>query len=225
MRAFAQAAAAGITVVEVCPAGSTPAPRRCTLWQTGSHPKQLDKPGALLLPVEGETESQLRNDLMQARAQGCRVKLQAGTEAELALALRLWQAYGGAVTLEHRAPTAALAEEIAHSGMPVVVGVARKRGAESAYSLAARLMKLGAVVALSTDHPTARIRRFLPLCAGLCLRYGVEERGGDGCRYLQCCQRHGSGGWPGQACSGPAGRQWFYWTEARCAWPPQYAIR
>ena len=164
---FAQAAAAGITVVEVCPAGSTPAPRRCTLWQTGSHPKQLDKPGALLLPMEGETESQLRNDLMQARAQGCRVKLQAGTEAELALALRLWQAYGGAVTLEHRAPTAALAEEIAHSGMPVVVGVARKRGAESAYSLAARLMKLGAVVALSTDHPTARIHH-LPLCAGLC---------------------------------------------------------
>lgn len=173
--AFAQAAAAGITVVEVCPAGSTPAPRRCTLWQTGSHPKQLDKPGALLLPMEGEPESQLRNDLMQARAQGCRVKLQAGTEAELALALRLWQAYGGAVTLEHRAPTAALAEEIAHSGMPVVVGVARKRGAESAYSLAARLMKLGAVVALSTDHPTARIHH-LPLCAGLCLRYGVEEK-------------------------------------------------
>ena len=126
--AFAQAAAAGITVVEVCPAGSTPAPRRCTLWQTGSHPKQLDKPGALLLPMEGETESQLRNDLMQARAQGLPGKAASRHGSGTGAGTQTVQAYGGAVTLEHRAPTAALAEEIAHSGMPVVVGVGPQAG-------------------------------------------------------------------------------------------------
>lgn len=173
--AFAQAAAAGVTVVEVCPASGTPAPRRCALWQTGSAPRRLDKPEALLYPMEGMTEEQLRSALTDARAQGRRVKLQAGSEAELTLALRLWKDDGGAMTLEHRAPTTAMTEEIARSGMPVIVGVARKRGEGSAYSLAARLMKLGATVAMSTDHPTARIHH-LPLCAGLCLRYGVEEQ-------------------------------------------------
>ena len=168
-------AAAGVTVVEVCPSGGMPAPHPCTLWQTGSRPEQLDRPGALLYPMEGMTEAELRQGVGQAHAGHRRVKLQAGTETELSLALKLWQAFGGAITLEHRAPTAALVEEIARSGMPVVVGVARKRGVESAYSLAAKLMKLGATVALSTDHPTARIHH-LPLCAGLCLRYGVEER-------------------------------------------------
>ena len=173
--AFAQAAAAGVTAVEVCPAPVAPAPRRCVLWRTGRAPQQLDKPGALLFPMDGMTEAQLRAGMEQAREMGWRVKLQAGSEAELALALRLRGEAGEGVILEHRAPTAALAEEIAKSGMPVVVGVARRRGLESAYSLAARLMKLGALVALSTDHPTARIHH-LPLCAGLCLRYGVEER-------------------------------------------------
>ena len=172
--AFAQAAAAGITVVEVCPAPSVPAPRRCALWQTGRMPQRLDKPGALLYPMDGMTEAQLRSGMEEAQAAGRRVKLQAGTEAALALALSLWRSVGGAVTLEHRAPTAALAEEIAQSRMPVVVGVGRRRGGESAYSLAARLIKLGATVALSTDHPTARIHH-LPLCAGLCLRCGLEE--------------------------------------------------
>lgn len=173
--AFTQAAAAGITVVEVCPFGDTSVPHPCTLWQTGSRPEQLDRPGALLYSMEGMTEAELCHGVEEAHAEHRRVKLQAGTETELSLALRLWQTFGGAITLEHRAPTAAMVEEIAHSGMPVVVGVARKRGAESAYSLAAKLMKLGATVALSTDHPTARIHH-LPLCAGLCLRYGVEEK-------------------------------------------------
>ena len=172
--AFAQAAAAGVTMVEVCPAPTVRTPRTCTLWRTGRIPERLPQPGALACPVGGMEEQTLRQTMQEAAAQGRRVKLLACEEKELALALTLAREIGGKVVLEHRAPTTALMAKIAASGLPVVISVARNRGETSVYSLAAQLLQQGVRVALSTDHPTARIHH-LPLCAGLCLRYGVRE--------------------------------------------------
>ena len=172
--AFAQAAAAGVTAVAVCPAPSVPAPRKCSFWQTGRVPEQINAPETFIYPMEGMTEAALRHALTEAKEQQQRIRLVACTPSELALALRLHAELGGDVALEHRAASDALLPELAAGGMPIILSVARSRGEQSVYGLAAQLMRLGAVVALSTDHPTARIHH-LPLCAGLCLRFGAEE--------------------------------------------------
>lgn len=172
--AFAQAAAAGVTAVAVCPAPSVPAPRKCSFWQTGRVPEPINAPETFIYPMEGMTEAALRRALTEAKEQQQRIRLVACTPSELALALRLHAELGGDVALEHRAASDALLPELAASGMPIILSVARSRGEQSVYGLAAQLMRLGAVVALSTDHPTARIHH-LPLCAGLCLRFGAEE--------------------------------------------------
>ena len=172
--AFAQAAAAGVTAVAVCPAPSVPAPRKCSFWQTGRVPEPINAPETFIYPMEGMTEAALRHALAEAKEQQQRIRLVACTPSELALALRLHAELGGDVALEHRAASDALLPELAASGMPIILSVARSRGEQSVYGLAAQLMRLGAVVALSTDHPTARIHH-LPLCAGLCLRFGAEE--------------------------------------------------
>ena len=172
--AFAQAAAAGVTAVAVCPAPSVPAPRKCSFWQTGRVPEPINAPETFIYPMEGMTEAALRHALAEAKEQQQRIRLVACTLSELALALRLHAELGGDVALEHRAASDALLPELAAGGMPIILSVARSRGEQSVYGLAAQLMRLGAVVALSTDHPTARIHH-LPLCAGLCLRFGAEE--------------------------------------------------
>lgn len=172
--AFAQAAAAGVTAVAVCPAPSVPAPRKCSFWQTGRVPEPINAPETFIYPMEGMTEAALRHALTEAKEQQQRIRLVACTPSELALALRLHAELGGDVALEHRAASDALLPELAIGGMPIILSVARSRGEQSVYGLAAQLMRLGAVVALSTDHPTARIHH-LPLCAGLCLRFGAEE--------------------------------------------------
>ena len=172
--AFAQAAAAGVTAVAVCPAPSVPAPRKCSFWQTGRVPEPINAPETFIYPMEGMTEAALRHALAEAKEQQQRIRLVACTPSELALALRLHAELGGDVALEHRAASDALLPELAAGGMPIILSVARSRGEQSVYGLAAQLMRLGAVVALSTDHPTARIHH-LPLCAGLCLRFGAEE--------------------------------------------------
>ena len=172
--AFAQAAAAGVTAVAVCPAPSVPAPRKCSFWQTGRVPEPINAPETFIYPMEGMTEAALHYTLAEAKEQQQRIRLVACTPSELALALRLHAELGGDVALEHRAASDALLPELAASGMPIILSVARSRGEQSVYGLAAQLMRLGAVVALSTDHPTARIHH-LPLCAGLCLRFGAGE--------------------------------------------------
>lgn len=172
--AFAQAAAAGVTAVAVCPAPSVPAPRKCSFWQTGRVPELINAPETLIYPMEGMTEAALHHTLAEAKEQQQRIRLVACTPSELSLALQLHAELGGDVALEHRAASDALLPELAAGGMPIILSVARSRGEQSVYGLAAQLMQLGAVVALSTDHPTARIHH-LPLCAGLCLRFGAEE--------------------------------------------------
>ena len=172
--AFAQAAAAGVTAVAVCPAPSVPAPRKCSFWQTGRVPEPINAPETFIYPMEGMTEAALHYTLAETKEQQQRIRLVACTPSELALALRLHAELGGDIALEHRAASDALLPELAAGGMPIILSVARSRGEQSVYGLAAQLMRLGAVVALSTDHPTARIHH-LPLCAGLCLRFGAEE--------------------------------------------------
>ena len=97
--AFAQAAAAGVTAVAVCPAPSVPAPRKCSFWQTGRVPEPINAPETFIYPMEGMTEAALHHTLAEAKEQHQRIRLVACTPSELALALRLHAELGGDVAL------------------------------------------------------------------------------------------------------------------------------
>lgn len=172
--AFAQAAAAGVTLVEVCPAPTVPAPRRCALWHTGRSPAQLSVPGSLLLPLRGLTLAELEQAAGEAAQSGRQLRLSVCTETELRLALPFCREDPRRRVLEYRLPLAACLDELARSGVVCILSAARRPGQENAYALAARLLNLGVPVALSTEHPMARIHH-LALCAGLCLRHGASE--------------------------------------------------
>lgn len=116
--AFAQAAAAGVTAVAVCPAPSVPAPRKCSFWQTGRVPEPINAPETFIYPMEGMTEAALHHTLAEAKERHQRIRLVACTPSELALALRLHAELGGDVALEHRATSDAL-----------LPGVSRRRNA------------------------------------------------------------------------------------------------
>ena len=65
-----------------------------------------------------------------------------------------------------------LAEQIAASGAAAVIGVDRR--GESPWQFAAELAEAGVPVALSTFHPSAKMR-LLPVCASLCVRDGMPR--------------------------------------------------
>ena len=66
-----------------------------------------------------------------------------------------------------------LVEAIALSGCPVVVGVNHGR-TSSPWTMACRLAGLGVQLALTCNHPEAKLRH-LPLCAALCVREGMDR--------------------------------------------------
>ena len=66
-----------------------------------------------------------------------------------------------------------LAEAVALSGCPAVLGVTSTR-AGSPWALANRLASLGVAVSLTCNYPGARLRH-LPLCAALCVREGMDR--------------------------------------------------
>jgi len=94
-------------------------------------------------------------------------------------AIRIADEFGLDLTLDHCTEGHLIAEEIAKSGYPAIVGpsLASRSKNEVKYSdfkTAGILQKAGVLVALTTDHPVSRIQ-YLPLCAGLAAKEGLGE--------------------------------------------------
>ena len=68
-----------------------------------------------------------------------------------------------------------MAEAIALSGCPVIMGVSSARGS-SPWAMARRLNELAVPVSLTCNYPDAKLRH-LPLCAALCAREGMDREG------------------------------------------------
>ena len=71
-----------------------------------------------------------------------------------------------------------IAEEIAESGFPAIVGPSLASRTKDEVSLSdfktpGILQKAGVPVALTTDHPVSRIQ-YLPLCAALAVKEGMD---------------------------------------------------
>lgn len=96
-------------------------------------------------------------------------------------AIRIAKEFGLRLTLDHCTEGHLIADEIAESGYPAIVGPSlasrsKKEVSSSDFKTAGILQKAGVLVALTTDHPVTRIQN-LPLCAGLAVKEGMEEFG------------------------------------------------
>ena len=96
-------------------------------------------------------------------------------------AIRIANEFGLGLTLDHCTEGHLIAEEIAASGYPAIVGptLASRSKDEvrlSDFKTPGILQKAGVMVALTTDHPVSRIQH-LPLCAGLAAKEGMGEWG------------------------------------------------
>ena len=83
------------------------------------------------------------------------------------------------LTLDHCTEGHLIAEKIAESGFPAIVGPSlasrnKKEVGQSDFKTAGVLKKVGVTVAITTDHPVSRIQ-YLPLCAALAAKEGLGE--------------------------------------------------
>lgn len=96
-------------------------------------------------------------------------------------AIRIAKEFGLGLTLDHCTEGHLIAKEIAMSGFPAIVGpsLASRTKEEvrlSDFKTPGILQKAGVTVALTTDHPVSRIQ-YLPLCAALAAKEGLDEWG------------------------------------------------
>ena len=96
-------------------------------------------------------------------------------------AIRIAKEFGLEITLDHCTEGHLIAEAIAESGYPAIVGpslASRSKDEVSCsdFKTPGILQKAGVLVALTTDHPVSRIQ-YLPLCAGLAVKEGMDEWG------------------------------------------------
>lgn len=93
-------------------------------------------------------------------------------------AMRIAKEFGLGLTLDHCTEGHLIAEEIAASGYPAIVGPSlasrnKKEVGQSDFKTAGILQKAGVRLALTTDHPVSRIQD-LPLCAALTVKEGMD---------------------------------------------------
>jgi len=96
-------------------------------------------------------------------------------------AIRIAREFSLGITLDHCTEGHLIADEIAQSGYPAIVGPSLASRSKDEVSLSdfktpGILQKAGVTVALTTDHPVSRIQH-LPLCAGLAAKEGMGEWG------------------------------------------------
>jgi len=94
-------------------------------------------------------------------------------------AIRIAKEFGLGLTLDHCTEGHLIADEIAESGFPAIVGPSlasrnKKEVSQSDFKTAGILRKAGVTVAITTDHPVSRIQH-LPLCAALAAKEGLGE--------------------------------------------------
>ncbi len=94
-------------------------------------------------------------------------------------AIRIAKEFGLKMTLDHCSEGHLIAEEISKEGFPAIVGPdlssrSKIEVQNVAFKTAGILSAAGVKVAVTTDHPVSLIQS-LPICAGLCVKSGMEE--------------------------------------------------
>lgn len=98
---------------------------------------------------------------------------------DILTAIRIAKEFDLNLTLDHCTEGHLIAEEIAKSGCPAIVGPSmsarsKKEVCESDFKTPGILKQAGVTVALTTDHPVCRLQ-YLPLCAALAAKEGLSD--------------------------------------------------
>ncbi len=98
---------------------------------------------------------------------------------DICTAIRIAKEFDLDLTLDHCTEGHLIAEEIAESGFPAIVGPSmaarsKREVSRSDFNTAGILKNNGILVALTTDHPVCRLQ-YLPLCAALAVKEGMTE--------------------------------------------------
>ncbi len=98
---------------------------------------------------------------------------------DILTAIRIAKEFDVQLTLDHCTEGHLIAEKIAESGFPAIVGPSlasrnKKEVSQSDFKTAGILKKTGVRVAITTDHPVSRIQ-YLPLCAALAAKEGLGK--------------------------------------------------
>ncbi len=185
-RCFSEALAAGVTTVAIAPGSKNPVGGRIAcvrtdgrvinafvalklaLGQTPERATGLDRAGLTARMVQALSD--LEPDVP--------IHLHVHRAVDIAAALALQDRLGRPLALVHGTEAPELAGELARRDVGVITGPAmtdRSRGElkNLCLELPARLARRGARVSICTDHPETP-EQFLPLCAALAVRGGME---------------------------------------------------
>ncbi len=107
------------------------------------------------------------------------LKAHAHRTDDILTAIRIAKEFDLELTLDHCTEGHLIAEEIAKSGFPAIVGPSlasrnKDEVSQSDFKTAGVLHNAGVTVAITTDHPVSRIQ-YLPLCAGIAAKEGLGE--------------------------------------------------
>lgn len=110
------------------------------------------------------------------------LKAHAHRADDILTAIRIAKEFNLDMTLDHCTEGHLIADEIAESGFPAIVGPdltsrSKIEIKNMSFKTAGVLERAGIKTAIMTDHPVSLIR-YLPLCAGLCVKQGLSFEGG-----------------------------------------------
>ncbi len=110
------------------------------------------------------------------------LKAHAHRADDILTAIRIAKEFQLDMTLDHCTEGHLIADEIAESGFPVIVGPdmtsrSKIEVKNMSFKTAGVLERAGIKTAIMTDHPVSLIR-YLPLFAGLCVKQGLSMEGG-----------------------------------------------
>ena len=110
------------------------------------------------------------------------LKAHAHRADDILTAVRIAKEFGLKMTLDHCSEGHLIVGELKEAGFPAIVGpdMASRNKIEvrnMAFKTAGLLSKGGILTAVTTDHPVSKIQ-FLPICAGLAVKEGMEMEEG-----------------------------------------------
>ena len=110
------------------------------------------------------------------------LKAHAHRADDIFTAIRIAKEFDVDITIDHCTDGHLIAEEIAASGYPVIVGTdltsrSKVEVEYMSFKTAGVLADAGVKIAVTTDHPVALIQ-YLPICAGYSVKYGLPMEEG-----------------------------------------------
>lgn len=130
--------------------------------------------GICVIRPERYTDARLHDVLLSMATAGHRPACEIRVPEACRRILQAVHSTGVRVILAQLKDCEELLEAVSLSGCPVVIGVTASRSC-SPWRMAATLDALGVPVALSCRYPHAKLR-YLPLCAALCAREGMDRQ-------------------------------------------------